>query len=141
MAETTTTFTVGVVRWTETDPAAGVQDPDRMEPASPRHTSVSSGVWRRTVVAGQEALASSAEAIAIEVDQVAEQIMTALEQHQTDRQHVRARTRQPDPGWTVDQVEVSFGIQLTGETSLAVFSTSAESSAQITLTFSRDARP
>jgi hypothetical protein len=136
-----TTPTVGVVRWTEPEATAlGVEDPDRMEPASPRHSRARGGVWQRTIMAGQDALTSSAEAIAVEVDRVAERIMSALEQRQADRQDMWARTQQPDPSWSVEQVEVSFGVQLTGETSLAVFSATAESSAQITVTFSRDAR-
>jgi hypothetical protein len=135
------TPTVGVVRWTESDTPDAAEDPDRMEPASPRHARPGGGAWKRTVVAGQEALTSSAEAIAVEVDRVAERIMIALEQRQTDRQEARVQAQQPDPAWNIDQVEVTFGIQLTGETSLAVFSTTAESSAQIALTFSRDARP
>jgi hypothetical protein len=138
------TPTVGVVRWTEPDTAGGPTDPedlDRMEPASPRHARARDGVWKRTVVAGQEALTSSAETIAVEVDRVADRIMTALEQRQADRREARTSAQQPDPTWNVDQVEVSFGIQLTGEASLAVFSATAESSAQITLTFSRNTRP
>lgn len=63
MAEPTAP-TVGVVRWTESDTAtdAGAEDVDRMEPASPRHARACGGMLQRTVVAGQDALTSSAEA-------------------------------------------------------------------------------
>ena len=135
------TPTVGVVRWAGPDTPDDAEDPGWMELASPRHARSGDRAWKRTVVAGQEALTSSAEAIAVEVDRVAERIVTALEQRQTDRRQARARAQQPDPAWNVDRVEVTFGIQLTGETSLAVFSATTESSAQITLTFSRDTHP
>jgi hypothetical protein len=94
-------------------------------------------MWRRTVTTGQQALASSSAAIAAQVDEVAVQMITALEQRETARSTARAGAGQPDPLWQASQVEVTFGVQLTGETSLAVFSASAESSAQITLTFAR----
>lgn len=61
----------------------------------------------------------------------------ALEQRDRDRLAARAQAQLPDPLWQVSEVEVSFGVQLTGEVALAVFSGSGESSAQITLTFAR----
>jgi hypothetical protein len=48
--------------------------------ATPRHASGQPGFYRRTITNGQDALASSSEAIAVQIDQVAERMMTALEQ-------------------------------------------------------------
>jgi hypothetical protein len=135
---------VQVVRWEPSPSGNGPRDDsvDQMGPAAtPRHAGSRPGLWRRTVSNGQEALASSSEAIAVQIDQVAERMMTALERGQTDRQADRARAQQPDPLWQVSQVEVTFGVQLTGEVSLAVFSASSESSAEVTLTFTRTDQP
>jgi hypothetical protein len=138
---------VEVVRWVE---GPGVDDgptgpdgtgPDGMGPASPRHAYRGPSVWRRTVVAGQEALAGSSEAIAVQVDAVAERMLAALERRADDRLAHRAELGLPAPAWQVDQVEVSFGVQLTGEATVAVFSGSVQTSAQIVLTFTRAAEP
>lgn len=135
---------VGVVRWTPSDASPETTDdsPDRMEPASPRHAHHRYGPWQRTVTSAQESLISSAEATAAQVDLVAERMMAALERCRDDRATEWVGAGQPDPTWDLDEVAVSFGVQLAGEATPAVFSTSGESSAQITLTFSRtdDAR-
>jgi len=89
-------------------------------------------------------LLASSEAIAAQVDVVAERMMVALEQRHADRVAVRAAVRtatgEPDPAWELDGVEVTFGVQLTGEASIAVFSATGESSAEIVLHFSRPDR-
>jgi hypothetical protein len=132
---------VQVVRWTP-PPTDGPLDEnvglDQMEPASPRHAGPGrTGFWQRTVTTGHEALASSSEAIALQIDQVADRMVTALERQHAERWVARDRTQQGDPLWQVSEVEISFGVQLTGEVTLAVFSGSSESSAQITLTLTR----
>jgi hypothetical protein len=130
---------VQVVRWVE-EPDAPEPEPDSadtMGPASPRHARTRTGLWRRTITAGHEALAASSESIAVQVDAVAERMITALEQRQHDRHAHRAKLGLPDPAWEVGEIEVSFGVQLTGEATVAIFSGSAESSAQIVLKFSR----
>ena len=135
---------VEVVRWVE-EPGPPEQpdggSADRMQPASPRHARPRTGLWRRTVTAGQEALTSASEAIAAEVDTVAERMMAALEQRQGDRRAHRAQLGLPNPSWEVEEIEVSFGVQLTGEATVTMFSGSAEASAQIVLRFSRAAPP
>jgi hypothetical protein len=135
---------VQVVRWEPSPSGNGPREGsvDQMGPAAtPRHASGQPGFFRRTITNGQDALASSSEAIAVQIDQVAERMMTALEQAESGRQADRARAQQPAPLWQVSEVEVTFGVQLTGEVSLAVFSGSSESSAEVTLTFTRTDRP
>jgi hypothetical protein len=124
---------VEVVRWVAQTPV----DDDEMAPAA-RHARSAPGVWHRTVSIGRDALTTSSEAIAAEADAVAEHMMTALQRRQEDSALYRAEHGLPDPLWQVSEVQVSFGVQLTGEASVAVFSTSTESSAQIVLTFSRE---
>lgn len=132
---------VEVVRWVESPDSTGDDSAgrDEMGPASPRHAYQRPIVWRRAVVAGQDALAGSSEAIAVQVDAVAVRMLAALEQRESDRRAERARLGVPDPAWQVGEVEVSFGIQLTGAATVAVFSGSAETSAQIVLKFTRAA--
>jgi hypothetical protein len=114
---------------------------DVMGPAGARHARDGEGRWQRKVTAGgQEVLAASAESIAEQVDLVAERMIAALEQRRQARESARRHAGHPDPAWDTCGVEISFGVQLTGEASLAVFSASAESSAQITLTFTRTPR-
>lgn len=127
---------VHVVLWNDSD-AVDPDDADRMAPASPRHATGRPTRWQRTITTGQEALLSASEVIAGQVDLVAERMTAALEQRDRDRLAARAQAQLPDPLWQVSEVEVSFGVQLTGEVALAVFSGSGESSAQITLTFAR----
>jgi Trypsin-co-occurring domain 1 len=129
---------VGVVRWST---PRDVPIDDGFGPASPRHATERRTFWQRSVDYGQEALTSSAEAIAVEVDVVADRMMAALEQRHRDRAEIRDRAGADDPAWQVSEVEVTFGVQLTESASIAVFSTEAEASAQITLTFSRSAPP
>jgi len=64
-------------------------------------------------------------------------MITALEQRQNDRRTSRTHAGLPPPAWQVAEIEVSFGVQLTGEASVAIFSGSAEASAQIVLKFAR----
>lgn len=132
---------VEVVRWIEEPGPSADQDDglvDRMQPAArARHAQPRTGLWRRTLMAGHEALAASSEAIAVEVDTVAERMVAALDQRQSDRRASRTELGLPSPGWEVDEIEVSFGVQLTGEASVAMFSGSTEASAQIVLRFSR----
>lgn len=123
---------VEVVRW---EPGAAA-DADEMGPAA-RQARDREGFWHRTVSVGRGALTSSSEAIAAEADAVAEHMMAALQRRQEDGARRRAEQGLPEPVWQVSEVEVSFGVQLTGETSVAVFSASTESSAQIVLTFTR----
>lgn len=130
---------VHVVRWSDSD-AVEPDAVDRMAPAAPRHATGRPSRWQRTITTGQEALLSSSEIIASQVDLVAERMMAALEQRDRERLASRAQAQLPDPLWQVSEVEVSFGVQLTGEVALAVFSGSGESSAEITLTFSRNDR-
>lgn len=134
---------VQVVRWEPSPSGSSPRDSseDQMGPAAARHANDRPAFWRRTITNGQEALASSSEAIAVQVDQVADRMMTALEQAETHRQADRAQAQQPNPLWQVSEVEVTFGVQLTGEVSLAVFSGSSESSAEVTLTFTRTDQP
>jgi hypothetical protein len=126
---------VEVVRWVAQTP---VDDDDEMAPAA-RHARPAPGVWHRTVGIGRDAMTTSSEAIAAEADAVAEHMMAALQRRQEDGALYREEHGLPDPLWQVSQVQVSFGVQLTGEASVAVFSASTESSAQIVLTFSREA--
>jgi Trypsin-co-occurring domain 1 len=128
---------VGLVRWTAL--SENETDDDDFGPASPLHADERRTFWRRSVDYGHEALATSSEAIAVEVDVVAERMMAALEQRHADRQAARDRTGQPDPDWQVTEVGISFGVQLTGSATIAVSSAEAEASAQITLTFTRTA--
>jgi Trypsin-co-occurring domain 1 len=132
---------VEVVRWVERAGSELTDEPDdsadRMAPASPRHARPRSGLWQRVVTAGQEALVESSTAIAAQVDTVAERMVATLEQRQGKRQAHRAELGLPGPAWQVAEIEVSFGIQLTGETAVAIFSGSAETSAQIVLKFAR----
>jgi hypothetical protein len=79
----------------------------------------------------------ASEAIAAQVDLVAERMIATLEQRDADRRAGRTQDQVPEPLWQASEVEVSFGVQLTGEVGLAVFSGSGESSAQISLTFTR----
>ena len=132
---------VEVVRWVQ-EPDDSAEQPDhdssdRMQPASPRHARPRTGVWRRTVAAGREALAASSEAIAVEVDAVAERMIAALEQRHDQRRDRRAQDGLPNPAWEVSEIEVSFGVQLTGHATIAMFSGSTDTSAQIVLRFSR----
>jgi hypothetical protein len=130
---------VATVRWETADGFAEYASdvPDGMEPAAGRHTASRVGLWRRTLVAGHEALTASAAAIAEQVDTIAEQMIEALQQRTDARATRRQERGLPDSGWLVHEVEVSFGIQLTGEATLAVFSGSTETSAQIVLKFNR----
>jgi hypothetical protein len=64
-------------------------------------------------------------------------MVAALERRQRDRHAHRAELDLPEPPWQVEEVEVSFGVQLTGEATVAMFSGSAEASAQIVLKFAR----
>jgi hypothetical protein len=107
-----------------------------MGPATARHARHPS-LWQRTLTAGHEALGASSEVIAVEVDAVAERMITTLERRDAARAAAQAHDGVPDSPWLLDEIEVSFGVQITGEASIAVFSASSESSAQITLRFTR----
>lgn len=113
-------------------------DQDQLVPASPRHATARPTRWQRTITTGQQALLGASEVIAAQVDLVAEQMLAALERRDAERRTNRAHAQLPEPLWQASEVEVSFGVQLTGEVGLAVFSGSSESSAQITLTFTRN---
>jgi len=128
---------VEVVCWAPAGGTAPDSEPDTMQPASPRHATARGTWWERTVTRGHEALATSSEAIAVEVDAVAERMMAALEQRHSDRAAARVSEAAPDPLWRLNEVEVTFGVQLTGEATIAVFSATSESSAQIVLKFTR----
>jgi hypothetical protein len=136
-------YEVSVVRWIPVDPGAPgtTPEPDEMGPASPRHARQRPTFWQRTVSAGQETMLGASEAIAAEVDAIAERMIATLQARQTDRAAALTASGQPDPAWALNEVEVTFGLQLTGETSIAVFSASTESSAEITLRFTQTAKP
>jgi hypothetical protein len=132
---------VGVIRWVAVEMPTPSDEPDEMGPASPRHARQRPTLWQRTVTAGHESLATASEAIAAEVDAVAERMIGTLEARHADRAADRASAGAPEPAWQLDEVEVTFGVQLTGEASIAVFSATTESSAEITLRFTRAAAP
>jgi hypothetical protein len=125
---------VQVVRWAA--PTQPRDDDEEFGPAA-RHATQPAGPWQRILQSGNEALKSSSEAIAVEVDEVAERMMAALEQRQSDRQTARTAASLPQPAWQLNEVEVSFSVQLLGEATVAVFTATAEASAQVTLKFSR----
>ena len=124
---------VEIVRWAPSN--GGTDDPDSMNPARGKHSRPS--VWRRTVVAGQDALANSAVSIAVQVDKVAEQMVDTLERRQRERRDDWATQGVTEPAWQAAEIEVAFGVQLTGEATVAIFSGSTETSAQIVLRFTR----
>lgn len=132
---------VRVVRWIPTEPFPLAGDPDAMGPASPRHARDRATLWQRTLTAGHESLGAASEVIAAQVDTVAERMIDTLEARHADRVAARARLGATASDWDLDEVEVTFGVQLTGEASIAVFSASTESSAEITLRFARKTDP
>lgn len=125
---------IQVVRWQAAQPAdTHPEEAGEMLPASPRHARRAT-LWERTLTTGQQALATSSESIAQQVDVVAARMIAELDRRETARLRELSDT---DPTWRLDDIEVSFAVQLTGETSIAVFSASGESSAEIALRFTR----
>ena len=81
---------------------------------------------RRVIAKGQEVVGESAESIARQVDAVAERMVAVLGERE-----------RAEGEWGVREIEVSFGVQLTGEAAVAMFSGSVETSAQVTLRFTK----
>jgi hypothetical protein len=139
---TTQESEVAVVRWVlasavpddhEREADQEVDAP--MEPAA-RHARGSVGIWRRTAVGGQQALISASQQIASQIDLIADEMVDALQKRHETRQAEHLPTDVAIPTWRAKDLEISFGLELTGSASVQVFSASATASATVVLRFS-----